>query len=96
MSDVAGLCVLAIFLSVIFSNKILAYITAAVLFVAWKCPIADYPIAFWNSLNIFQIGRVIDYTDYFALLVLPLSYIYKPVAPKLNLTISLGFDRLFL
>lgn len=79
LSDVAGLFVFPIFLTYFLPNhKKKIFIITALSFVFWKLPIADYFIDLFNHIFFFKISRTIDYTDYFALLILPFSYQYKP------------------
>lgn len=90
LSDVVGLIVLPIFLTVVFAKKPLAYLLSLILFLIWKSPLSEPFIDGWNSFNFYQIGRVVDYTDYFALLVLPLTYFHK--TRSINLRINQTLD----
>lgn len=79
LSDIAGLFAFPLFVASFFPrHKLGIYIFTGVAFIIWKLPAADTAIAAANSLLPFSIGRTIDYTDYWALLVLPLSYFYIP------------------
>ncbi len=71
LSDFAGLLALPIFLSILFPpmKKKMAPIIGFG-FICWKHPIADDLINFWNSVSLFKVARVIDFTDLWALLVL--------------------------
>lgn len=93
LSDFSGLFIFPMFLTFLFpNNKRTVYISTFLAFILWKLPIADSFITSWNSFNIFNINRVIDYTDYFALIVLPLSYFHKPKSlnlPKRRIAINL-------
>lgn len=76
LSDVAGLMVFSIFWHSFFPHlKLQIYYLTATLFIFWKLPYSQPIIDGWNSLSLFSIGRTIDYSDLFALLVLPISYL---------------------
>ncbi|MEI9909441.1 MAG: hypothetical protein WDO71_07120 [Bacteroidota bacterium] len=74
LSDFAGLFVFAIFLVVLFpqSGKP-AIIFCALFFCWWKSSLSNSFIHFVNSQLSLPVHRVVDYTDLFALLVLPLA-----------------------
>lgn len=74
LSDFAGLVVFPVFVYVIFpgSGKWIVPV-AGILFVIWKTPIVTPFINWLNSYVPFTIQRVVDLTDYWALLVLPLA-----------------------
>lgn len=79
LSDLAGLFIFPMFLTYLFPNiKKINYILTILGFILWKQPIAYHFIDLWNGFNLFSINRVIDYTDYFALFVLPISYYHRP------------------
>lgn len=79
LSDFVGLFALPFFVSVLFpSKKKWIYVITGLGFVVWKLPIADNFITLWNQYLFYSINRVVDYTDYVALLVLPISYYYQP------------------
>lgn len=87
LSDFAGLFSFPLFLSALFpKKKIPIYATTAIAFIFWKSPLASNFIYFVNQYAPYSIGRVVDYTDYFALVVLPLSYLYKPYKVAWNKT----------
>jgi hypothetical protein len=78
LSDVAGLFVFPLFWTAFFPRqKRLVFISTAVLFVFWKSVYSQFLIEGWNSLPFFGIQRTVDYTDLWALLILPLSYRYS-------------------
>jgi len=84
LSDFTGLFIFPMLLTYLLpTKKKIIYIFTFIGFVLWKLPIADLFINYWNKFSVFNINRVIDYTDYFALIVLPLSYFHKP--KQLNL-----------
>ncbi|NJM53048.1 MAG: hypothetical protein HC846_06415 [Blastocatellia bacterium] len=49
----------------------------AIFFAFWKSPFSQGVIDFWNSFDLLIIWRVVDYTDLFALFILPLAYLYS-------------------
>lgn len=74
ISDISGLFVFSLFWIALFpKQRIHVLIFIALGFIWWKSPLSQSFIDFWNSNSFFQITRVVDYTDYFALLVLPFS-----------------------
>lgn len=75
LSDFTGLIVFPIFFAVLFpiSKKWISLVTA-VLFLVWKTPVATPFIDFFNGFSFFKIQRVVDYSDYIALIVLPLAH----------------------
>lgn len=80
LSDFAGLFSFAVFLSVIFPGyKKAVVVLIALLFILWKSPLSDPLIYFFNHTLHLPVHRVVDYTDYVALLILPLSFYLKPV-----------------
>ena len=44
------------------------------LFIIWKSPIIDPIIYSWNLTGLFNIQRIVDYSDLWTLIVIPLSY----------------------
>ena len=81
LSDFAGLFVFPLFWSAFFPRrKAVIYVSSAVLFVFWKSASSQFLIEGWNSLPFFGIQRTVDYTDLWALLILPLSYLYSNVS----------------
>ena len=77
LSDFAGLFIFPLFFAAFFpKRKLLIYFLTGFLFVFWKSPFSQSEIDLWNSISLFNLGRVIDYTDLLAVLVLPLSYFY--------------------
>jgi hypothetical protein len=75
LSDVAGLVVLPLFLAWFFpklKNSAVAF--GILLFILWKLPISQPFINTVNNTFNLHLGRVVDYTDLFCLLILPLPY----------------------
>ncbi len=74
LSDFAGLFAFPFLLSALFPRKATdIYIFTFFFFLAWKSPLTQ-PII--DTLNLYGLStyRVIDYSDYWALMVLPLSF----------------------
>ncbi len=74
LSDVAGLLILPMFLKYLFpiSTKKSVLFTI-VFFIFWKSPLSQFFIDSFNSVGFYNMGRVVDYTDFIAFLILPLS-----------------------
>ncbi|WP_128755253.1 hypothetical protein [Aquimarina sediminis] len=76
LSDFAGLFAFPYFFSCFFPKKIKAiYILSGVLFVFWKSELSQPFIHLAHSYGI-GMNRTIDSSDFIALLILPISYIY--------------------
>jgi len=81
LSDFAGLFTFSLFLAVLLPNRVLlAHLVVAATFIWWKSPLSDGFIHAWNSLGWISFMRTVDYSDYVALIVLPLSYAYFTIA----------------
>jgi hypothetical protein len=90
LSDFAGLFVFSLFWIAVFPrHKRSVCISTALLFVFWKSAYSQFAIAEWNSLAFFGISRTVDYTDLWALVVIPLSYFYSDISAGVHL--SRGF-----
>lgn len=91
LSDLTGLFVFAVFFSQVIpkSKKWISLITG-LLFIVWKTPIVTPLIDLFNQYALYKIQRVVDYSDYMALLVLPLThrFVNREFNFKLNLNIS--------
>jgi len=91
LSDFAGLFLFPLFI-LAFLPKVKKFIfpLTAVLFTLWKSELSEGFIQWWNATPLFSINRVIDYTDLFALSILPLSkYIYNNSSLTLNVKPSI-------
>jgi hypothetical protein len=78
LSDLAGLFIFPMFFAAFFPKyKIHIYFITAIGFIFWKSPWSNGIIESWNSLNLFPISRIVDWTDLFALPLLPFSYRYS-------------------
>ncbi len=74
LSDFSGLIVLPIFLSLLFpKHSRFSVPISAILFSFWKLPISSDFIDFINAYSFMKLERVIDYTDFIALTILPIS-----------------------
>lgn len=75
LSDFAGLFIFPLFWVAFFpKHKNKVFLFTALAFVLWKSPMSQSFIETWNSLPFFSISRVVDYTDLYALFILPLAY----------------------
>lgn len=77
LSDFAGLFIFPMFWAAFrprWSREI--YVATALAFMWWKSPWSQGAIDGWNALELWDVGRVVDWTDLAALAVLPLSYAY--------------------
>ncbi|MCO5948470.1 hypothetical protein [Mucilaginibacter flavidus] len=75
ISDFAGLLIFPMFLQFLFPriSRVSVIITGA-LFVFWKLPISENFIHAYNKVALIPITRTIDYSDFVALLILPLAW----------------------
>jgi hypothetical protein len=75
LSDFAGVLILPLFLAYVFRlGKRTAVAATVVLFTTFKSGYSQPMIDAWNGLGLFHLGRVVDYSDLLAFMVLPLSY----------------------
>ncbi len=75
LSDVTGLFAFPLFWSAFLPrHRNAIYALTAIGFVIWKTPLVGPVIDAWNGIGVWTIARVVDYTDYIALLALPASY----------------------
>ncbi len=75
ISDFAGLIVFPIFIAYIYpKSKKWISIATGILFIVWKTPLVSPIIDEFNQLFPLKIQRIIDYSDYWALLVLPIAH----------------------
>jgi len=74
LSDFAGVLILPMFLKYLFPiNTKNSVIITVLFFVFWKSPYSQFIINNINSTGLFTINRVVDYTDFLAFMILPLS-----------------------
>jgi hypothetical protein len=77
LSDFAGLFAFSLVVAAFLPRSTgFAYATVALAWMWWKSQLSDGPIATWNEQTPYDLHRVVDYTDWIALLVLPVSYAY--------------------
>ena len=75
LSDVSGLVLLPLLLVFLFPRlRVNSIWISALFFILWKTPLVDPLIEIYNRWALIPISRVVDYTDYWALLILPLPY----------------------
>lgn len=74
ISDFAGVLILPMFIKFLFSTSTQkSIVSTIVLFTFWKSPFSQFMIDGFNSIGLFHINRIIDYTDLMAFMILPLS-----------------------
>ena len=75
ISDFAGLLIFPMFLQFLFPriSRVSVIVTGA-LFVFWKLPVSNQFINIYNKVAIIPITRTVDYSDFIALLILPLAW----------------------
>jgi hypothetical protein len=71
LSDFAGLYAFPLFWSAFLPRRRrMIYALTAVAFVVWKSPLSEPLIATWNAIGLWSVSRVVDYTDWIALVAL--------------------------
>ena len=75
LSDIAGIIILPLLIAFIFPKlqRQTAWISAA-LFIFWKLPLSQGLIDVYNQFSMVETSRVVDITDLYALLFLPIPY----------------------
>lgn len=76
LSDFSGLFAFPYFMSLFTKRVKLVYIATFLFFVFWKTALSQSTIDFLNDMH-FNLYRVVDYTDFIAFLILPISYVYR-------------------
>jgi hypothetical protein len=75
LSDFAGLLIFPLFLKFVFPLSSRQAIGITFLgFLFWKSPFIQPMLDAYNTLGFWSLSRVVDYSDYLAFLMLPLSY----------------------
>lgn len=75
LSDVSGLVLLPLLLTYLFPRlRVNSIWISTLFFILWKTPLVTPLIESYNHWALIPISRVVDYTDYWALLILPLPY----------------------
>ncbi len=88
LSDFCGLYVFVVFWSTIFPKKKLGiHLLVAFLFVLWKSPYSQSFIDFFSQ-HLYPISRVVDFSDFLALAVLPISYFFHVERVSLRLRLN--------
>lgn len=78
LSDFAGLLAFAMFWEVVFpQQKRWMYLLSGVCFIWWKTPASQGFIDIFSQYGPFAIDRVVDYTDFIAVLILPIGFWYQ-------------------
>lgn len=93
LSDFAGLFACFVFLISLFpSGRNILLIALVIAFVWWKSPLSESFILFMNTQLNIPVHRVVDYSDYIALIILPLAFYIKPTsyAPSLPRQVAIG------
>lgn len=75
LSDFAGIAVVALLLFTLYPRRLVVVgLSISLAFLWWKSPASDWAIQTFNALDLYRIGRVQDYSDLLALLVIPLCH----------------------
>lgn len=75
LSDFAGLVVFPMFVAGIYPRSVLCISgITGLLFIVWKTPVVSPVIELFNQISHLQVQRVCDYSDYWALIVLPIVH----------------------
>jgi hypothetical protein len=75
LSDFAGLFAFALFWTALLPKRRTAvFALTGGGFLLWKSPLSEAPLAAWNALGVLPLARVVDYTDWLALVVLLPAY----------------------
>lgn len=75
LSDFAGLFAFPLFWAAFLPGRQREiYALTALGFLAWKSPLSGPPLAAWNGLGFWPLARVVDYSDWIALVALLPSY----------------------
>ncbi|OXA81093.1 hypothetical protein SAMN05444397_109197 [Flavobacterium aquidurense] len=84
LSDFAGLFIFPLFWTTLFPKyKKKIFILTVIAFVLWKSSYSQILINTWNNIGLWNINRTVDYSDIFALLILPLAYHIEALKEKL-------------
>ena len=75
LSDFAGVFALPLLWCAFFPTRRRAgFVLTAVGFMLWKSPLVEQALAAWNSVGVWRLSRVVDYTDLVALVALLPAY----------------------
>jgi hypothetical protein len=76
LSDFAGLFVFALFWTALLPRRrVGVFATTAIGFLLWKSPLSAPALEAWNALGVWPLARVVDYTDWLALVALLPAYL---------------------
>jgi hypothetical protein len=90
ISDFAGLLIFPMFIATLVPRlKKTAALIVGICFIIWKLPIITPAIDLINSIFSFTITRVVDYSDYIAISILPFSH-FLINSDKLRIKINLN------
>lgn len=78
LSDFSGLFAFSFFLMALFPERreIISFLVV-VFFIFWKSALSQPLIDAWNSMNLYPVGRTVDYSDLLVLPVVLLAYKYS-------------------
>lgn len=94
LSDFAGLLIFPMFLAAVLPKmKKYAALITGIGFVIWKLPLFTPVVDLLNQLPLVSIHRVIDYSDYMALLILPVSHYLITAKFCRDVSVPLRFTR---
>jgi len=96
LSDFAGVLILPMFIKYLFSiNTKNSIIVTVLFFVFWKSPYSQFIIDRFNSIGLFGINRVVDYSDFLAFMILPLSIFVLNNTDKFEINLKDNRTRKF-
>lgn len=93
LSDFAGLFAFAVFTIAILPNrKTTILLLISIVFIWWKSPLSEPFIFYVNNQLHFPFHRIVDYSDYIALAILPIACYLRPIHyyPSLSRQIAIG------
>ena len=80
LSDFSGIFIFPLFFTALLPRyKDKVFILSALFFIWWKSELSEPFISFCNRSLSLKIGRVADYSDLVALMMLPVAYYLKPI-----------------
>jgi hypothetical protein len=75
LSDIVGIIMLPLLITWLFPGvKERSIVISAALFIFWKSPFSQGAIDLYNQFAFIQTSRIVDYTDLFVLLLLPIPW----------------------
>ncbi|MDX1488095.1 MAG: hypothetical protein R3268_07845 [Acidiferrobacterales bacterium] len=78
LSDVAGIFLVSLLVFSLFpTRKLQSSLLVGAVFLLWKSGLSQPAIDWFNSISSVRLGRVVDYSDLLALLVVPLAWRYS-------------------